>query len=38
LQQETVKLILKGINQPTTEPMKAVIAEYLALECKFHSM
>jgi len=31
----TLKLILRRINQPTIEPMEAILPEYLALECKF---
>jgi len=31
----TLKLILRRIYQPTIEPMDAVLPEYLALECKF---
>jgi len=27
--------MLRRINQPATEPMEAVLPEYLALECKF---
>jgi len=31
----TLKLILRRIYQPTIEPMDAVLPEYLALEYKF---